>query len=150
MEIRAATPADVMEWARLRNELWPDSIDVHLADITPFFSGAAHGIQEVFIIDGPHGRLGGFIELNIRGYAEGSAADQVPYIEGWFVAEELRGQGWGRRLVDAAEQWAQAQGFTELASDAELDNAGSIAAHEALGFEETDRIVCFLKKLPPE
>ena len=46
-----------------------------------------------------------------------------------------------------AERWARALGYSELASDAEIDNTVSIAAHRALGFEETDRIVCFLKKL---
>jgi aminoglycoside 6'-N-acetyltransferase I len=46
-----------------------------------------------------------------------------------------------------AERWAGALGYSELASDAEIDNTVSISAHRALGFDETDRIVCFLKKL---
>ncbi|MEM7343763.1 MAG: GNAT family N-acetyltransferase, partial [Chloroflexota bacterium] len=74
-------------------------------------------------------------------------AAEVPYIEGWYVDAHLRGQGYGRQLIEAAEQWAKEKGFNELASDAEVENIASIAAHKALGFDETDRVVCFLKKL---
>ena len=50
--------------------------------------------------------------------------------------------------MKAAEDWARGHGFRALASDAELDNQVSVAAHGALGFEEVDRVVCFLKRLP--
>ena len=71
----------------------------------------------------------------------------MPYVEAWFVRSDCRGQGWGKRLMEQAEQWALEQGYSELASDTELINAHSIAMHRALGFEETERVVCFLKKL---
>lgn len=47
----------------------------------------------------------------------------------------------------AAEEWARSSGHDELANDAELDNHDSIAAHLALGFQEIERSVSFLKKL---
>ena len=50
-------------------------------------------------------------------------------------------------LMKAAEQWAQEKGFSELASDTETSNLKSIAIHKQLGFEETERVVCFLKQL---
>ena len=84
----------------------------------------------------------------MRSYAEGSTATAVPYIEGWFVDVDLRRLGIGRRLVEAAENWARENGYREIASDALLENETSIQAHARLGFEETDRIVCFLKPLP--
>jgi len=43
--------------------------------------------------------------------------------------------------------WAIELGCDELASDAEIVNTGSIAAHKALGFREMDRVVSFIKKL---
>jgi aminoglycoside 6'-N-acetyltransferase I len=46
-----------------------------------------------------------------------------------------------------AAQWATGLGFSELASDTEIDNVDSIARHKRLGFKETYRVVCFLKKL---
>jgi len=73
----------------------------------------------------------------------------VAYLEGWYVVPDWQGHGVGRTLVEAAEGWARARGLREIASDAELDNAGSIAAHGALGFRETFRVVQFLKRLDP-
>jgi aminoglycoside 6'-N-acetyltransferase I len=49
--------------------------------------------------------------------------------------------------VRAAEEWGRAQGCTEFASDALIENVVSIAAHRALGFTEIDRVVTFRKDL---
>jgi aminoglycoside 6'-N-acetyltransferase I len=49
--------------------------------------------------------------------------------------------------VKAAEEWARVQGCTELASDTEIGNDVSAAAHERLGFAEVNRIICFRKAL---
>jgi aminoglycoside 6'-N-acetyltransferase I len=49
--------------------------------------------------------------------------------------------------MEAAEQWARGRGFTDLASDALLENGLSHAAHQALGFEVVERIVVFRKSL---
>ena len=38
---------------------------------------------------------------------------------------------------------ADAEGCTELASDSPIENVVSHAAHRALGFEETERVVYF-------
>ena len=45
------------------------------------------------------------------------------------------------------EQWAGEMGCTELASDALVGNEVSHKMHEALRFEETERVVYFLKRL---
>jgi aminoglycoside 6'-N-acetyltransferase I len=50
-------------------------------------------------------------------------------------------------LYEAIGDWARARGCRELASDALLDNEASQRAHRALGFEETERVVYFSKKL---
>ena len=91
----------------------------------------------------------GFVELNIRPYAEDCLTDRVAYLEGWYVERSARRRGVGRALIAAAERWAIAQGCTEFASDALLDNDVSAAAHRALGFEETVRIRCFKKVVGP-
>jgi aminoglycoside 6'-N-acetyltransferase I len=95
------------------------------------------------------GRAVGFAELSIRPYAEGCYSGRVAYLEGWFVEPAFRGRGLGAALVKAAEDWGRAQGCTELASDTEIANASSAAAHRALGFEEVERIICFRKALWP-
>src|SRR5262249_58795557 len=71
----------------------------------------------------------------------------VGYVEGWFVDADLRRQGVGRRLLEAAEQWATAHGCKEMASDAQMENEVSLAAHQALGFEESSRAVHLRKRL---
>jgi aminoglycoside 6'-N-acetyltransferase I len=71
----------------------------------------------------------------------------VPFIEGWYVEAPLRRQGIGRALVRAAEAHSRAEGFVEIASDAEVGNTGSIAAHRALEFDEIERVVCFRRSL---
>lgn len=71
----------------------------------------------------------------------------MAYLEGWYVEPDVRRRGIGRALVRAAEDWGRTQGCTEFASDTEIENAASAAAHTALGFEEVDRVRCFRKRL---
>ena len=80
-------------------------------------------------------------------HAEGCTISPVAYIEGWYVDPDLRRRKVGSQLVFAAEEWAKGQGFTEIASDTQIENAISITAHTALGYAEVDRIVCFRKRL---
>jgi aminoglycoside 6'-N-acetyltransferase I len=89
----------------------------------------------------------GFLEVWLREYAEGASSSPVGYLEGWFVEPEFRCKGIGRSLVLAGEEWARQAGCTEMASDSEVDNVGSIRAHQRLGYREVERIVCFLKAL---
>jgi aminoglycoside 6'-N-acetyltransferase I len=53
-------------------------------------------------------------------------------------------------LISFVEQWATSEGFSELASDAELQNSHSIALHATLGFREVGRSVHFVKTLKAE
>jgi aminoglycoside 6'-N-acetyltransferase I len=143
--IRRATPVDKPEWLRMRLLLWPfgtaegfsEDMDSLLGDL----------LTPVFVAVRSEGGLGGFLEAGTRKYAEGSESSPVGYIEGWFIDEELRGQGIGKALVMAAEDWARAQGLTEMGSDTWLDNEVSIQAHLKMGYEEAERLVHFIKKL---
>jgi aminoglycoside 6'-N-acetyltransferase I len=82
-----------------------------------------------------------------RAYADGCTTSPVGYIEAWYVDADVRREGWGRALLREAELWAVAQGFTEMASDALLDNAVSQRAHERCGYEEVERVVLYRKAL---
>jgi GNAT superfamily N-acetyltransferase len=55
----------------------------------------------------------------------------VGYIEGWYVAEDYRQHGVGKKLLSEAEDWARSQKCVEMASDAIIDNERSQRAHEA-------------------
>jgi aminoglycoside 6'-N-acetyltransferase I len=101
---------------------------------------------EVFVAELADGGLVGFLELSVRNYAEGCTGT-TPYVESWYVDPGGRGKGVGRLLVEAAEQWARERGYEELASDTELENRASHAAHQAVGFEEVERAVHYRKRL---
>ena len=146
MQIRLIREEDRPEWVRMRNILWPDPSDAHERETHKFFSQSDNSLA-TFVIDRLDGRLGGFIELGQRPYAEGCLSSPVPFIEGWYVDADLRGRGLGAALVEAGEQWARALGFTEIASDTDLENEASISAHKALGYSEASRVVCFRKVL---
>ena len=143
--VRRATLADASSLARLRHALWPDSSEAeHRLDVERFFAGPQ--TAPILVVEDRSGLLG-FAELSIRPYAEGCETDRVGFLEGWFVVPEARHRGIGRKLVAAGERWARSVGCTEFASDAEVDNADSAAAHRALGFTEVGLVRCFRKDL---
>ena len=146
--IRRAIQSDSAVWLRMREALWPEhGTSYHPTEIAKYFAGEIREPLEVLIAFDPGGAAVGFAELNIRAYAEDCETDNVAYLEGWYVDPHARRTGVGRSLIGAAERWARAQGCTEFASDALLDNHVSAAAHAALGFVETVQIRCFRKSL---
>lgn len=148
LRIRALTPGDVEHWARLRHELWPeDSLAQHRAEAERFRPGSSIEPVEVLLAVTDDGRVLGFAELSIRNIVDACAPGRVGYLEGWYVVPDARRQGVGAALVAAGERWAREQGCREFASDADLTNEASHAAHRALGFTETGRVVTFRKDL---
>jgi aminoglycoside 6'-N-acetyltransferase I len=148
VNIRAARPEDSAAWLRMRQALWPDDSGGHAGEIEQYFAGTLRMPMEVLLaVDDDE--VVGFAELSIRPYAEDCVTDRIAYLEGWYVEPEWRRRGVGGALVAAAETWARAQGCTEFASDALLDNVTSAAAHQALGFIETAQLRCFRKSLDP-
>jgi aminoglycoside 6'-N-acetyltransferase I len=102
----------------------------------------------IFVAEGSDGILVGFLEVDLRSHADGCNPSQpVGYIEGWYVAEDHRHRGVGRKLLAKAKDWARSHRCAEMASDAIIDNDLSQRAHEALGYEVVDRCVHYRKKL---
>lgn len=141
MRIREYRPADRCEYQQLREKLWPDCTD---ADNDSWF---ARDDATTFVAERPDGSLCGFVEVGSRPYAEDCDSSPVGYIEGWWVDADVRKRGVGRALIEAAEQWARSKGYTEMASDALIDNSVSHSAHSALGYVEVERLVMFRKRL---
>ena len=112
-----------------------------------YFDGLPCHIDHILIALAECEKKIGFAELSIRSYAEGSLNHAVPFLEGWYVAPGYRKQGVGRALIHRAESWARSLGYTELASDAQIENTVALKAHAAVGFEEVERTVCYLKQL---
>ena len=90
----------------------------------------------------------GFAQCQLRrDYVEGTQSSPVGYLEGIYIDEAYRNRGYARALLAACENWAREKGCSEFASDCELGNEKSLAFHLELGFEESNRIICFSKKL---
>ena len=94
------------------------------------------------------GRAVGLAEVALRAdYVNGTESSPVAFLEGLYVEPARRRSGIARALVREGARWARQRGCTEFASDALLDNAASHAVHRALGFEETERVVFFRRRL---
>ena len=144
MKIKQATMSDLSSVAELSAELWPEHTAKEL-------------LEELREMDEENSTLflavedeapAGFAQCQLRyDYVEGTEHSPVGYLEGIYVREGHRGQGFAKALLAACENWAKEKGCTEFASDCELDNTGSLAFHLSVGFEEANRIICFTKKL---
>ena len=143
----ARLPDDAYAWGCMRRDLWPDEGNV--ADIPSMQAALQPAARScVLLAVAPDGGTVGFAEAKLRSdYVNGTESSPVGFLEGWYVAPAWRGRGVGRALVAGVEAWARALGCVELASDALLDNVSSHAAHLGCGFDETERVVYFRKRL---
>lgn len=130
----------------MRRALWPECPEErHEKEMKEML--ALPDIRAVIVLARDEAQLGGFMEVQVRKGVNNAASDLVAYVEGWYVDEDLRRQGRGKRLLEAAEEWAAERGLTEMASDTEVSNETSVEAHRRLGFEESYRLVHFLKDI---
>jgi len=146
MKIRQVRLEDSDNWLSMRLTLWPETSPVqHRKEMEMVMSKSDRYV--VFVCEERRNDLVGFAEVSLREWAEGCLSSPVGYLEGWYVAEEFRGQGIGRALLSASEDWARSKGCTEMASDTDFRNKESEAAHKKLGYEIVGRVVAFRKDL---
>lgn len=149
--VREAQKTDRDQLLGMRLSLWPEQTpEEHLQELDALLGTGKSGTLPgaVLVSEDEDGSLTGFLEVGLRSHADGcDTARPVGFVEGWFVREASRGQGVGRELMRAAEEWTRAQGGLELASDTPVGNDASQRAHEALGFEVADRCVHFRKAI---
>ena len=139
VEIRRLQESDRSEWLRLRQALWPTpyyELDAQIKEMDDLW--ADQDQQPVFVAARSDGGLCGMLEVSIRKEAPGCKTDRIGYLEGWYVDDDMRQQGIGKQLVDAAETWAKSQGCTEMASDTDENYPTSPVAHVALGYTTTE------------
>lgn len=128
--VRKMTSADFSCWLEMRTLLWSDCpIEEHKQEILEQLNSPQS--LQAFIIELKNEPIG-FLE------------------EGWFVKGLYRMRGYGKNLVEAAETWTVEMGYSQIASDTEDFNVGSIVAHNKLGYIEQFRAygeVKFIKSL---
>ena len=143
--IRKADVSDLNALTGLALRLWPDNERNTLQDD---IAGIMEKDDAAFFLAEDCENAVGFAQCQLRyDYVEGTEFSPVGYLEGIFVEETVRGSGVAKALLSACENWAKAQGCREFASDCELTNEKSLAFHLAVGFTESNRIICFTKKL---
>lgn len=143
--IKEAKTDDLHQVVRLAERLWPDHVPGALEDE---LAGLMDRPDAAFFLAWEEGRAMGFAQCQLRrDYVEGAEHSPAGYLEGIFVEEPFRRKGIAGKLLSACEGWALDRGCREFASDCELDNTQSQRFHEALGFREANRIVCFVKEL---
>jgi len=145
MIVERCTSERVDEWVRLRQALWPDeTLEGHRRNAA-FMLGSDDAIA--YLVH-ERGNFVAFAEATLRrDYVNGCSTSPVGFLEGLYVEAPYRGRGLARLLCKALEDWATGLGCTEFASDVLLHNQAGQRAHEALGFEETDRVVFYAKRL---
>lgn len=139
---------NIKDCAKLAHTLWPDIEYQELLD--EFTDIIDSDNQECFLYyeDETTKEYIGFVHASIRfEYVEGSESSPVAYIEGIYVEGDFRRKGIAQVLVNKVEDWGKDKGCSELASDCEIDNNLSIDFHKGIGFEEANRLVCFIKSI---
>ena len=141
--IRKATNGDSRVLAEMAIQMW----DSHTIDeLETEFGETLDDEQAAFFIKFVNNISVGFAQCGLRtDYVEGTESSPVGYLEGIFVKEDYRNNGYAKEMLLAREKWAKDMGCTEFASDCELDNIGSLKFHIAMGFDEANRIICFKK-----
>ena len=145
VQLAAPTGSDDRGWLALRSALWPGASQAEQA--LGMADALARGHYVRLAVSSSGAPLG-FVEDSRRvDYVNGTSSSPVAFVEGLYVLPEARRQGIARRLVESVVAWALRQGCSELASDSLLENSAAHAAHRALGFEETERVVYFRRAL---
>lgn len=143
--IKRAEISNAAAVAELALLLWPEH---RLEELTGEFEELISQDDAVCFLAYAGDTAVGFAQCQLRhDYVEGTDSSPVGYLEGIFVREDYRHQGYAKKLLSACEAWAREQGCTEFASDCELTNTDSLKFHLSVGFEEANRIICFTRKL---
>ena len=144
MIIERCTEEFLEAWVCLRQALWPDeTLEEHRRYAVSMLNRTEDAV--VYLAREEGGDVVAFAEATLRrDYVNGCSASPVGFLEGVYVKPRCRNRGLSRLLL---EDWAVDRGCIEFASDVLLQNALGQRVHEALGFEETERVVFYAKRL---
>jgi aminoglycoside 6'-N-acetyltransferase I len=140
MQVRQLAPTELHRIAPLRAALWPGSTIEDLAAIM------AAQPEYLVLIALEDGEPAGFAEMSLR-RDDAIGGGSTAFLEGICVDPAHRRKGIARTLVAKALEWGRKRGISEFASEALLANGASHAFHRAIGFAETERVVCFRRRI---
>ena len=144
MKIRELNLDQHDDWIEARRLLWPNSaVNEHSDEIKQLLNSKKFFAWAIW----DEGSVVAFTEVYLRDFANGCRSMPVPFIEGIWVEESYRGRGLAKKLIDHISYWAKDNGHNEIGSDVLLSNTESISKHQSWGFEETEQVVYFNKKI---
>ncbi len=147
VRIERCRDVDTAGWLDLRKALWPETPrEVHRAEIRAQVDDPER--FAAFVAYAASGAPLGLAEASLRfDHVNGTTTSPVAFLEGLYVDDRERRRGLARQLVEAVLAWAHLKGCRELASDAQEGNLIGQRVHRALGFEETERVVYFKRRV---
>ena len=87
--------------------------------------------EGLFVLDDGQGPCG-FLWVSL---ISTMVAPSVGYIKNVYIRPDLRGQGWGRELLRAAEKWVAERGATQIELDASVCNQEAVRMYETAGYQ---------------
>ena len=139
MKLAPITKSDFPLWSQYRTEVYPDISPEH--DLKEIESISTSDVWHCWFVETDSGERIGLVELSLRNIVDGCLSTPVPYLEGLYLIGRERGKGSGARVLELLIQWCRKSGYSELATDTELENTRAQRFYRNLGFEETDRVV---------
>ncbi len=130
--VREASREDVGDLARLMTELgYPSSIE----DMSLRLEKISADSSYCALVAERDGRVLGMAGLHLEHYYEknGSCARIISLV----VGSEHRGEGIGRALISAAEDWARRRGATDVMLTTHKRRAGAHDFYRSVGYEAT-------------
>ena len=132
-------------WVGLSRKLYPYLSYQEMWEECEAFLKNGEEVGFLYQLDGEYVA---FMNLSIKhDYVNGTETSPVVFLEGIYVEEGYRKRGIARELVQFAVQYTLNQGLKELASDSLIDNEVGQAFHEAVGFIEQERVICYSMKV---
>lgn len=142
--IRSAVPGDAPEIARLSAQLgYPADASAYDVRLRRLLALPTHA---VLVCDVGGGRLAGYVALEERLMLVSSGRVEIVAL---VVDTDGRRQGTGRRLVEAAEDWARGRGSGELFLRSNIVRPEAHAFYPALGYQRHKTQHAYRKPLPP-
>jgi GNAT superfamily N-acetyltransferase len=142
LTVRSAVPTDGHRLAELSSVLGYPSSAAVMAQRLGHLLGRDEEV--VFVAELPSGQVVGWLHGSEQ---ELLVSDRRCEILGLVVDPEHRGQGVGRQLVTAVEQWAMRRGLTQMAVRSSVLRAESHPFYERLGYARAKTQHAYRKRL---
>jgi len=132
--IRTAEPADAAVIAELLDQLGYPTTAAEVPERLRRIRSEGRGEVFVSVVAG---EVGGLISVQVGPGL--TRSEDAAYVSTLVVAEEIRGKGVGRELLEVAEDYARKHGCPRIVVATANHRSGAHAFYERLGWEWTGR-----------